>query len=74
MITLALDFTELLRFPAAQRAGVMVLRPQRSTLGPIRETLVVPVSAIDRERLTGRPWIVETGRIRTHCPRDEGDD
>lgn len=74
LITLDLDFSDPLRFPAEGSGGIIVLRPRRNTLSLIRQTLVAALPALKRERLEGALWIVEPGRIRAHTPGGEDRD
>lgn len=71
LVTLDLDFADPLRFPPAQTAGIVVLRPHRNTLALIRETLAAALPALKRERLEGGLWIVEPGRIRAYEPTED---
>ena len=75
LVTLDHDFGQVLRFPPEATKGVVVLElPSRPTpeslLERIREfLLVLPI-----QRLEGRLWIVEPGRVRIHQPNtDDGD-
>ena len=70
LITLDLDFADPIRFPSAQSAGIIVLRPHRARLALIREALVSAVYMLERERIDGALWIVETGRVRINRPWD----
>ena len=74
LITPDLDFADPIRFPPAESAGIIVLRPRRSTLSLIRETLVAMLPMLERERLDGVLWIVEPGRVRINRPWDSGED
>ena len=74
LISLDLDFSDPLRFPAAGSGGIIVLRPRRNTLLLIRQTLVAALPALKRERLEGSLWIVEPDRIRVHTPGGEDPD
>ena len=67
LITLDLDFADILRFPPHTGAGVAVLRPSRTvSLNLLTELVRNVLSAIDREPIAGRLWVVEIGRIRVH--------
>jgi predicted nuclease of predicted toxin-antitoxin system len=67
LVTLDLDFADTLRFPPAQHPGVAVLRvPEHrgaSVLPIVMQTLV---QALNRERIEGKLWVVEPGRIRIY--------
>jgi predicted nuclease of predicted toxin-antitoxin system len=70
LVTLDLDFSNVLRFPPEQYAGIAVLRvPHPVELGTIRERVRVLLRASEREDLSGRLWIVEQDRIREYTPK-----
>jgi hypothetical protein len=74
LITLDLDFSNPLRFPPEETAGIVVIRPPRPLVPLIRTT---PWSALDElrtESVTGKLWIVEPGRIRVYDPEEEAGD
>ncbi len=67
LVTLDLDFANVLRFPPDQVGGIAVIRlPQNPSLtlleGLIRQLLRV----VEKVPLDRKLWIVETGRIRIH--------
>lgn len=67
LVTLDLDFGNVLRFPPETTAGIAVLRPPGKTVLRVLATLTRQlVKALDKERLDGRLWIVELERIRIH--------
>jgi predicted nuclease of predicted toxin-antitoxin system len=67
LITLDLDFADILRFPPHTGAGVAMLRLSRTvSLNLLTELVRSLLSAMDRESITGRLWVVEIGRIRVH--------
>jgi predicted nuclease of predicted toxin-antitoxin system len=71
LVTLDLDFTNLLRFPPNQSAGLAVLRlPARPSLALLRQTVQTLLDGLGREPITGKLWIVEPGRIRVHDDRE----
>ena len=68
-MTLDLDFSNVLRFPPYRYAGIAVLRfPHPVALDKIREHVRVLLEGERREELSGRLWIVESGRIRQYDP------
>jgi predicted nuclease of predicted toxin-antitoxin system len=70
LVTLDLDFSNVLRFPPEQYAGIAVLRvPHPIDLTAIRERARVFLKASEQEELSGRLWIVEQGRIREYDPK-----
>ncbi len=67
LVSLDLDFSNVLRFPPDPTAGLAVLRPAgRPTLGALKALAHRLVQALSIESITGRLWIVETDRIRIH--------
>ena len=66
LITLDLDFSNLLDFPPETSAGIVILRhpkPRLRSWLSLTEQLSV---ALRRDDPTGRLWIVEPNRIRIH--------
>src|SRR5436190_17208454 len=70
LITLALDFSNPIRFPVADTFGIIVLRPSRPLLGLIHTVLSQVPTLLQREQLEHRLWIVEPGRMRVFNPPD----
>lgn len=69
LVTLDLDFSNVLRFPPERYAGIAVLRvPHPVELADIRERVRVLLKAANQEGLYERLWIVESGRIRQYDP------
>jgi predicted nuclease of predicted toxin-antitoxin system len=70
LITLDLDFANVLRFPPSRHAGIVVLRvPHLVELGAIHQRTRVLLEAVEREgEPAGRLWIVERDRIREYDP------
>ncbi len=67
LVSLDLDFSNVLRFPPERTAGLAVLRPAgRPTLAALNALARQLVQALSVEPLTGRLWIVEPERIRIH--------
>jgi predicted nuclease of predicted toxin-antitoxin system len=67
MVTLDLDFGNPLLFRPSEYPGIAVLRPSEPVshrdLDELCRTLI---GGIALERLSGKPWIVERGRIRVY--------
>lgn len=77
LVTLDLDFADVMRFRAARTTGIVVIRAPRNPSLPLLESLVRQfLAALDRMPIDGDLWIVEIGRIRVHQAdsRDEDDD
>jgi len=67
LVTLDLDFSNVLRFPPEQTEGLAVLRPAgKPTLSALGRLAGQLADALSREAITGRLWIIEPGRIRIH--------
>ena len=67
LVTLDLDFSDVLRFPPQQSAGIVIIRVPRNPTLPILEQLVSDfLTHLADTSLTGALWIVEPGRIRVH--------
>ena len=67
LVTLDLDFANVIRFPPDQTGGIVVIRTARNHSLPVLEQLVRQfLEAIDRLDVENRLWIVEMGRIRVH--------
>ncbi len=70
LITLDLDFSNVLRFPPASYAGIVVLRiPHPIELNDIYERVQTLLKASEQEELRGKLWIVERERIREYAPK-----
>ena len=74
LVTLDLDFGNVLRFPPEPTAGIIVLRPPGkalvSTLAALARQLV---AGLKQENINGRLWIIEFGRIRIHQAAEPND-
>ncbi len=67
LITLDLDFSDVLRFPPRNTPGIAVLRLPRAASLPLLTGLVQSLlAALHSETITGRLWVVEGGRVRIH--------
>lgn len=67
LLTLDLDFADVVRFPPHGTAGIAVLRPPKHASLNLLEKLVGDLlRMLSAEPITGRLWIVEAGRIRVH--------
>jgi predicted nuclease of predicted toxin-antitoxin system len=71
LVTLDLDFTNLLRFQAALSVGLAVLRlPDRPSDALLRQAVQTLLDGLGCEPIAGKLWIIEPGRIRVHDDRD----
>lgn len=65
IITLNLDFANPLRFKPSHFSGIAVLRlPSKPSAHDLVELIQALVIGVEKEKLVGRLWIVERGRIR----------
>lgn len=70
LVTLDLDFSNVLRFPPERYSGLVVLRvPHPIELDDIYERIRTLLKAADGEELEGKLWIVERDRIREYAPK-----
>jgi predicted nuclease of predicted toxin-antitoxin system len=72
LVTLDRDFGQVLRYPPAASAGIVILEIGRrvthaALLDRVRELL----SLLNTRSPEGELWIVEPGRLRIHLPSDE---
>lgn len=70
IVTLDLDFSNPMRFPPENMAGIAVIRlPKRADLETLNELVETLIEALERgEHLEGHLWIVEPGQIRIYEP------
>lgn len=67
LITFDLDFANVMRFPPAQTAGIVVLRLPKNPNPALLAHLVRQfLQALKQESVSSQLWIVEMGRIRIH--------
>ncbi len=69
LVTLDLDFSNVLVFPPSDFAGIAVLRtPHPISLDALHEHVRTLLRLMETRELAGKLWIVETGRIREYTP------
>jgi hypothetical protein len=69
LVTLDLDFSNPMVFDPSQYAGIAVLRlPPRSLVYDLWDACQLLVDALVAERIEGRLWIVQRGRVREYRP------
>jgi predicted nuclease of predicted toxin-antitoxin system len=67
LVTLDLDFADVIRFPPHKTCGLVVLRlPGRITLKVLELLIVNLLNMLETETVERQLWIVEPGRIRIH--------
>jgi len=72
LVTLDRDFSDPLRYPPSQYAGIIVIRlPGRFRLPLVERALALVVEASKQTDVRGRLWIAEVDRIREYQERVE---
>lgn len=72
LVTLDLDFADVIRFPPRDSGGIVVLRlPRNPTLSMLESLIRQLLYAVQQENPKGRLWIVEPQRIRIHQSAEE---
>ena len=72
LVTLDRDFSDPLRYPPRQYAGIIVIRlPGRFRLPLVERALALVVEASKQTDVRGRLWIAEVDRIREYQERLE---
>ena len=75
LVTLDLDFSNPIRFPPRDYAGIVVVRvPARSGLAEIETALETLARTLGTEGLAGKLWIVELHRVREYADEQPPDD
>lgn len=72
IITLDLDFSDVMRFSPKETSGIVVLRfPKNASYAILKKLIEQFFEARKSMLLDGKLWIVELNRIRVHQPEDE---
>ena len=66
LITLDLDFSNILRYPPEGTPGLIVLRGPDDLFATVEILMETLVAALLKENPSDRLWIVEPGRVRIH--------
>ena len=66
LVTLDLDFSNVLSFPPEGTPGLVVLRGPNQLFPIMRILVETLIDALTRESSAGRLWIVKPGRLRIH--------
>ena len=75
LLSLDLDFADVVRFPPHGAAGIAVLRlSKRPSLAMLEKLVRDLIRMLNTESITGPLWIVEAGRIRVHANMAPGAD
>ncbi len=70
MVTLDLDYSNIIRFPPEGTPGLIVLRGPNQLFCTMRILMETLIDALARELPAGKLWIVEPGRLRIHEEAD----
>lgn len=74
LVTLDLDFANVLRFPPENNEGIIVFRlPRNPKLSDLELLSRQFLNSLDQMSVSGKLWIVEIGRIRVHEQQDTED-
>ncbi len=69
LVTLDLDFANILRFPAENTPGIIVVRPNRPiTLGIMSDMILLLLKALNENDPTNCLWILEPHQLRIRKP------
>lgn len=71
LLSLDLDFSNILMFPPENYPGLIVLRLRLKGRAAVRHVVTRVMDHLNKEPLVGRLWIVDEHRIRIHRV-DEG--
>lgn len=75
LVTLDLDFSDVLRFPPQEAHGIVVIRvPHNPTLSLLEKLIRQFLKSLETMSVERKLWIVETGRIRIHQAQDAEDE
>jgi len=66
LVTLDLDFSNLLHFPPEGTPGLVVLRGPNQLFVTMRVLIETLIDALIKESPLNKLWIVEPGRLRIH--------
>ena len=66
LVTLDLDFSNVLRFPPERTPGLVVLRGPDDLFPTVRILVHTLVNALANDTPAARLWIIEPGRVRIH--------
>ena len=71
IVTLDLDFSNVLRFTPEETEGVIVLCGRNNLIKTIGELIDTLIAALDLDSPKGQLWIVEPQRLRIHVSDEE---
>jgi predicted nuclease of predicted toxin-antitoxin system len=72
LVTLDLDFSDIIGFPPSESAGIAILRPRKRITIKDLETLILELlEYIKTNPIENQLWIVEKDKIRIRKPEKE---
>jgi predicted nuclease of predicted toxin-antitoxin system len=72
LVTLDRDFGQVLRYPPAASAGIVILEiGPRNTHASLLDRVLELLRLLDTQSPEGALWIIEPGRLRIHLPSDD---
>jgi predicted nuclease of predicted toxin-antitoxin system len=72
LVTLDLDFSDIIRFPPSESTGIVILRPRkRVTITDLEKLILQLIEYIKRNSVKNQLWVVEKDRIRIHQSEKE---
>ena len=74
LVTLDLDFSNVLRFPPDRTPGLAVLRGPDDLFPTVRILVHTLVNALANDTPSARLWIIEPGRVRIHEATSEAEE
>ncbi|MFQ5881681.1 MAG: DUF5615 family PIN-like protein [Candidatus Methylomirabilales bacterium] len=74
LVTLDLDFANVLAYPPEKYSGLVVLRHPRPTAAGLLNLVRQLAASLKHDSPERRLWIVEPGRLRVHEPTFEAEE
>ena len=72
LVTLDLDFTDVICFSPSKSSGIIVIRvPRNPSLDLLEKLILQCLQALTRMEVAKKLWIVEVGRMRIHQSESE---
>jgi predicted nuclease of predicted toxin-antitoxin system len=72
LVTLDLDFSDVIRFPPTGTDGIMVIRlPKKPSLSSMHALIQHALDYLKNNPIENKLWIIEVGRIRIYHSSDD---
>lgn len=72
LVTLDLDFSDIIRFPPCESTGIVILRPRkRVTITDLEKLIMQLIEYIKTNSIKNQLWVIEKDRIRIHQSEKE---